>query len=102
LAGDRYAVSRRPDGRLIGRIATLWDTAGDAEQFASGYLASLAVRFPGADTSHPGPGAGAGVGVARPDGGRIFVRTVGKQVFIVDGADDAGALDAVVRTTTFR
>jgi hypothetical protein len=94
-AGDRYRVTRRKDGRLIGRIATLWDTAADAEQFATAYLASLAVRFPNAGTSTPA------VGVARPDGGRVFVRTAGTRVFIVDGADDASALDALVRTTTF-
>ena len=94
-AGDRYRVTRRKDGRLIGRIATLWDTAADAEQFATAYLASLAVRFPNAGTST------AAAGVARPDGGRVFVRTAGTRVFIVDGADDASALDALVRTTTF-
>jgi hypothetical protein len=32
----------------------------------------------------------------------VFVRTVGSRVFIVDGADDAGALDALIRTTGFR
>lgn len=94
-AGDRYRVTRRKDGRLIGQIATLWDTAADAEQFASAYLASLAVRFPNAGTSAPA------AGFPRPDGGRVFVRTAGTRVFIVDGADDAGALDALVRTTTF-
>jgi hypothetical protein len=93
--GDRYTVTRRKDGRLIGRIATIWDTAADAQQFAEAYLASLAARFPGADTSRPA------AGIARPDGGRVFIRTVGSRVFIVDGADDAGALDAVVRTTVF-
>ena len=93
--GDRYAVTRRKDGRLIGRIATTWDTAGDAAEFASAYLASLAVRFPGAGTSAPA------AGFARPNGGRVFLRTAGTRVFIVDGADDAGALDALVRTTTF-
>jgi hypothetical protein len=93
--GDRYTVTRRKDGRLIGRIATIWDTAADAQQFADAYLASLTARFPGADTSRPA------AGIARPDGGRVFVRTIGARVFIVDGADDARALDALVRTTTF-
>jgi hypothetical protein len=94
-AGDRYRVTRGKDGRLVGRIATIWDTAGDAEQFASAYLASLGVRFPDAGTSAPA------AGYARPDGGRVFVRVAGTRVFIVDGAADAGALDALVRTTTF-
>ena len=93
--GDRYSVTRRKDGRLIGRIATVWDTPSDAEQFASAYLASLAVRFPGASTSAPA------AGFARPDGGKVFLRTIGTRVFIVDGADDAGALDELIRTTTF-
>ena len=93
--GDRYSVTRRKDGRLIARIATVWDTPSDAEQFASAYLASLAVRFPGATTS------ATAAGVPRPDGGKVFLRAAGAQVFIVDGADDAGALDALIRTTTF-
>jgi hypothetical protein len=93
--GDRYAVSRRDDGRLIGRIATAWDTPHDAEQFATAFVASIAARLPGVDVSHPE------AGIARSDGGKIFVRTVGDRVFIVDGADDPGALDALARTTTF-
>jgi hypothetical protein len=93
--GDRYAVTRRRDGRLIGRIATIWDTPDDARQFADAYVASLAARFPGADLGQ------LAAGIARPDGGRVFVRVAGDRVFIVDGADDAGALDALVRSTKF-
>jgi len=93
-AGDRYAVVRRADGRLLGRIASLWDTPDDARQFAEAYLASLAGRFPGAD------GSGA-AGIARPDGGRVMIRVAGARVVIVDGADDASALDALVRTAVF-
>ncbi|HEX3757610.1 MAG TPA: hypothetical protein VHW23_02850 [Kofleriaceae bacterium] len=92
--GDRYAVTRRRDGRLIGRIATIWDTPDDARQFADAYIASLATRFPGAAGQ---PAAG----IARPDGGRVFVRVAGARVFIVDGADDASALDALIRSATF-
>lgn len=36
-------------------------------------------------------------GVARPDGGRVFVRIVDNRVFIIDGADDAAAIDALVK-----
>jgi len=93
--GDRYSVTRRRDGRLIGRIATIWDTAQDARRFADAYAASLAARFPG---DRGGLLAG---GVARPDGGRVFVRIAGHRVFIVDGADDAAAIDALVRSTAF-
>jgi hypothetical protein len=93
--GDRFAVARRKDGRLIGRIATAWDSPAEAAQFTTAYVASLAARFPGADVGNPA------AGVARPDGGRVFVRTAGSRVFIVDGADDASALDALVRSTRF-
>jgi hypothetical protein len=93
--GDRYAVTRERDARLLGRIATTWDSPEDATQFATAYVASLAARFPGADTSHPESG------VARPDGGKVFVRTAGKRVFIVDGARDAAELDAMIRSTKF-
>ncbi|HEX8111824.1 MAG TPA: hypothetical protein VF516_29030, partial [Kofleriaceae bacterium] len=89
--GDRYSVTRRRDGRLIGRIATVWDTPDDARQFADAYAASLSARFPGAGSL--------AAGIARPDGGRVFVRVAGDRVFIVDGADDAGALDALVKST---
>jgi len=96
--GDRYSVTRRKDGRLIARLATIWDTPGDAEQFAAAYLDTLAARFPGAPPLSP---AAPAAGVPRPDGGRVFVRTAGARVFIVDGADDVAALDALVRTTRF-
>jgi len=91
--GDRYAVTRRKDGRLIVRIATTWDTAEDAAQFTTAYLASLAARFPGVSTAQ------AAAGIARPGGGKLFVRSAGARVYILDGADDASALDAMVRST---
>jgi hypothetical protein len=94
--GDRYAVARRPDGRLIGRIATTWDTPRDAEQFATAFVASVAARFPGAETSRPE------AGIARSPAGKVFVRLAGNRVFIVDGADNAAELDALVRTTSFQ
>jgi hypothetical protein len=93
--GDRFSVTRRSDGRLIGRIATIWDSPADAAQFAEAYVAALAARFPGADTSHPA------AGIIRPDGGRVFVRTAGARVFIVDGADDGAVIDSLVRTAAF-
>ncbi|HEY0992372.1 MAG TPA: hypothetical protein VGD80_35210 [Kofleriaceae bacterium] len=93
--GDRYSVTRRSDGHLVGRIATTWDSPKDAAQFATAYIASLAARFPGADTRDPA------AGIARPDFGKVFVRTIGKRVFIVDGARAAAELDQLIRTTRF-
>ncbi|MGH9884372.1 MAG: hypothetical protein ACREBE_02515, partial [bacterium] len=93
--GDRASVTR--DGeRVVGRIATSWDSSDDAKQFATAYIASLAARFPGADTSHPE------AGVARPDGSKVFVRSAGKRVFILDGGRDPAELASLVRTSSFR
>lgn len=94
--GDRYAVMKRDDGATIAYIATTWDTAKDAKEFAEAYVASLGKRFAGADTSKPA------AGVPRTDRGKVFVRTKGAHVFIVDGADDAKALDQLARGTKFK
>jgi len=93
--GDRVSVTRRGDGRLVARLATVWDSAQDAEELALGYTASLAIRFP------KGAGAPASpAGFDRGDGaGRIFLARRGPKVFIVDGADAAGALAELVETT---
>jgi hypothetical protein len=93
--GDRYSVTRGKDGQLLGRIATTWDTEEHAQQFAEAYVASLAVRFPEADIRTPHDG------VARPDGSKLFVRRADKRVFIVDGARDPRAIEALIRTTKF-
>jgi hypothetical protein len=89
--GDRYAVIKKEDGSLIGFIATTWDSAKDAKEFYDAYVASLAARFPGADTSKPE------AGVARSDKGKVFVKLVGSNVFIVDGGDDAKQLDVLAK-----
>lgn len=94
--GDRYSVTRASDGHLVGRIATTWDTAEDASQFARAYIASLAARFPGAGTG------ASSAGVARPDGGKVLVRVTGKRVFIVDGARDASELESLSRSARFK
>jgi hypothetical protein len=88
-------VTRHSDGRLIGRIATIWDSPEDAAEFVAAFVASLSARFPGADISRPE------AGVRRADRGRVFVRRAGTKVFIVDGADDAAPLEALVRSTKF-
>jgi hypothetical protein len=88
--GDRYRVVRKSDGKLLGTIATVWDTEADAKQFAAAYRTSLSARFPDAKPS--------GEGIARPDGGEVLVRQIGTRVYIVDGGDKA-ALDQLVKTT---
>ena len=94
--GDRYAVMQQADGSLVGYLATTWDTAEDAKQFADAYVASLKARFPSADVSKPADG------IARGDKAKVFVRTKGNHVFIVDGAPDAKAIDALARGAKFK
>ena len=93
--GDRYSISKRADGKLVASIATTWDTAADAKQFADAYIASLATRFPNGGTDPV-------KGVARSDGDKVFVRRTGNHVFIVDGADAPATLDELVRKTKFK
>lgn len=93
--GDHYVVTRRADGHLVAEIATVWDTPDDAKQFYDGYLATLAVRFAGADTSHPE------AGIARTDFGKVWVKLAGTKVFIVDGGDDPKLLDQLAAQTKF-
>jgi hypothetical protein len=85
--GDRYAVMKGEDGKLVGYMTTAWDTPKDAQEFYDAYVKSLAARFPGAATATPDKG------VDRPDGTKVFVRLKGNNVYIVDGATDAKALD---------
>lgn len=93
--GDLFSVTKRPDGHHVASIATTWDTPADAKQFLAAYTASLAKRFPEGGTD-------AKKGIARPDGGKVFVRQQGANVFIVDGADDAKALDELAKKTKFQ
>ncbi|HET9621850.1 MAG TPA: hypothetical protein VFP84_10805, partial [Kofleriaceae bacterium] len=93
--GDRFVVTAGKEGALTGRIATVWDSEADAAQFVTAYVASLSARFPGTDSHAPE------AGIARSDGGRVFVRRVGNKVFIVDGASDHRAIDALLRDAKF-
>jgi hypothetical protein len=93
--GDRAIVTRRTDGRIVARIATTWDTPADADEFTAAYVASLAKRFPGAQ------GDALKDGVARPGGGKIFVKRDKLRVFVVDGADTAKDVDALAASTKF-
>jgi hypothetical protein len=91
--GDRVTVVKRGDGRLVARIATVWDTEKDATEFAQAYATSLKPRFM----------KGAGdpkTGFDRGDGaGRIYMKQVGAAVYIVDGADDVAWLDDLIKAT---
>lgn len=89
--GDRYAVMKDKD-RVIGYLATTWDSEADAKEFAAAYVETVKARFPNADVTKPE------AGMAR-DVGKIFVRQVGNNVFIVDGADDVKALDTLAKGT---
>lgn len=94
--GDRYSAIKREDGEIIGFLATTWDTPKDAKEFYDAYVESLKGRFPAADNTKPE------AGVARTDKGKVFVKLVGNNVFIVDGGDDPKLLDQLAKTTTIK
>ncbi|HVK84627.1 MAG TPA: hypothetical protein VM513_11000 [Kofleriaceae bacterium] len=85
--GDRYAVLKDKEGKLVGYLATTWDTPKDAEEFETAYRASVAARFPTG---------------ARPDGTKVFVKRAGNHVFIVDGATDPAAVDRLAKGTKIK
>ena len=74
--GDRYAVVKGRDGKLVGLIATVWDTPYDATLFAKAYRSTIDARM-------KAPG----------HTGKIFVKENDRKVFIVDGGDDPSRID---------
>jgi hypothetical protein len=94
--GDHVIVIKRGDGRLVARIATAWDTEKDATEFAQAYVGSLKTRLP-KGSGDPAKGFDRGDGA-----GKIFMKQVGSNVFIVDGADDAAWLDDLIKATTIK
>lgn len=78
--GDRYTVVKRADGTTVAYLATAWDTAQDAKEFAAAYEASLAKRFPNRER-------------------KTKVVLDGTRVFILDGDDDAKLLSRLIKGT---
>lgn len=78
--GDRYTVVKRADGTTVAYLATAWDTAQDAKEFAAAYEASLAKRFPNQER-------------------KTKVVLDGTRVFILDGDDDAKLLARLIKGT---
>jgi len=96
--GDRATVTRTDDGRLVARLATVWDTVDDANELRAAYVASLATRFP-KGSGDPSSARG----FERGDGaGTIYLVQRGAAVFIVDGADNRTVLDDLVAATQIR
>ena len=83
----------QPQLAVVRELAMPTPVPADAQAFAAAYGATLAKRFPGVDL-----GAVA-AGVPRGDHGKVFVRVDVAKVFIVDGADDASAIEALARGT---
>jgi hypothetical protein len=83
--GDRYAVVKRPDGKLASFIATVWDSDADAEEFERAYKATLSKRHGG----------------DRAQDVDVAVERHGAKVFVVDGAP-AGEAAAFVKGTKMK
>jgi hypothetical protein len=76
--GDHFSVVTDKDGALVGLIATTWDSKAEAKEFATDYQATIAVRFPAKERT-------------------VWVKTVGANVFIVDGGTDPKLIDKLAK-----
>jgi hypothetical protein len=81
--GDRWRVVKAQDGTLVGLLVSTWDSAAEAKQFAKAYEATIAKRFP--DKSR-----------------RVWVKTKGAHVYIVDGGTDPKLIDTLVKKATIK
>ena len=81
--GDRYAVVKDKDGKLVGLVATVWDTPYDAQLFARAYRSTIDARTKAAGHT-----------------GKILVKADDRKVLIVDGGDEA-MLAALATGATF-
>jgi hypothetical protein len=76
--GDRYAVVKGKDGKLVGLIVTVWDTPEAAARFAKAYSSTIPART-----------------AAEGHSGKIWVKSDGARVVIVDGGEDAALVDTL-------
>jgi hypothetical protein len=81
--GDRFNVVKAADGTLVGLIATTWDSAAEAKEFATAYEKTVAVRFPNKER-------------------QVWIKTKGSHVFIVDGGTDAKLVDKLAKGTKIK
>lgn len=81
--GDHWSVVTDKAGALVGLIATTWDTASEAKEFAAAYQASIKARFPNQERT-------------------VWVKTKGANVYIVDGGADATLVDKLVKGTKIK
>lgn len=87
--GDRYAVLRGKDGKLLVLIATIWDSKADAKRFYDAYMSTIRTRYPDGGPAKPGAGS--------PD---IVVRRVQDRVYMIAGGSHE-LMDTLVAHTTF-
>jgi hypothetical protein len=81
--GDRWSVLTAADGTQVGIAVTTWDSAAEATEFATEYEKTIAVRFP--DQAR-----------------KIWIKTRGANVYIVDGGTDAKLIDKLIKGATVK
>lgn len=93
--GDRYAVVRSKDGRLVALISTIWDTEYSAKVFYDSYLSTLETRYHGevsVEDDHALVKHG-------DDSTWLFLH--GKEVYVVDGGNDDKLINLLIDGTKF-
>jgi hypothetical protein len=86
--GDRY-VAYASGEKVVGLWMTTWDTDKDAERFFNAYAGGLRKRFSLKKEWRLSAGGAIERGVRHPDGTVTAAELSGKDVRIIDGADDA-------------
>ena len=82
--GDKYRLIERQDGKLGFILQTTWDTAGDADEFATALAQGLKKRF----RVNEGDASGARVLIHDPEQSSLIVKR-GQDVLLVMGPDEA-------------
>jgi hypothetical protein len=91
--GDRYAVYRGPDDRLLLMHASEWDTANEAEEFFNAYVKRTAFRYPGAtDVSETETATRGTLRRWQTAEGGVFIELRGSRVLVLEGIPEG--LDA--------
>ena len=81
--GDRWRVVKGQDGTLVGLLVSTWDSPAEAKQFVKAYEDTIVKRFP--DKSR-----------------KVWIKTKGANVYIVDGGTDAKLIDTLVKKSTIK
>lgn len=93
--GDRYAILRSKEGKLVALVATIWDSEYDATLFHDAYLSTVKTRYGGKVT------VDGNLTFVRHGDDATWVYRDKESLYIVDGGLEVDLVRALVDGTTF-